>query len=194
MAGYAFTFFGTAIGRCGVAWSERGVASVMLPEAREIDTWRRMLQRFPGGRETTRPPHDVHEAIDGMVGLLAGEAVDLGDIELDLGGVPAFERRVYAVTRSIPRGETLTYGEVARRLGASGAPRAVGQALGKNPVPIIVPCHRVLAADGATGGFSAPGGVATKFRILTIEGALAPSRAPTLFDVLLSVPPTRTPR
>jgi methylated-DNA-[protein]-cysteine S-methyltransferase len=106
-----------------------------------------------------------------MTRLLAGEEVDLGEVELDLSDVPEFQREVYRVARSLPRGVTMTYGEVAARVGAAGAAQAVGQAMGHNPFPIVVPCHRVVAAGGGNGGFSAPGGVDTKLRLLAIEGA-----------------------
>nr|WP_246462876.1 MGMT family protein [Nitrospirillum iridis] len=116
---------------------------------------------------------------------MAGEAVDIGDIPLDLAGLDPFALQVYAITRAIPRGATLTYGTVADRIGAPrGAARAVGQALGHNPIPILIPCHRVLAAGGGTGGFSASGGVDTKFRILAIERARPENEAPSLFDAL----------
>jgi methylated-DNA-[protein]-cysteine S-methyltransferase len=165
-----YTLFDTAIGRCGIAWSERGVSSVQLPEGRDDDTRARLLRRSPGIPEAA-PPADVRRAIEGIVALLRGEARDLSDVALDMEGVPAFPRSVYEVTRGIPPGATLTYGDIAARLGEPGAARAVGRALGENPFPIVVPCHRVLAAGGRTGGFSAPGGVATKLRLLSIEGA-----------------------
>jgi methylated-DNA-[protein]-cysteine S-methyltransferase len=120
----------------------------------------------------------VRDAIDAMTALLRGEAVDLRDVPLDLGAVPDFARRVYAVAQAIPPGSTRTYGEVAAQVGEPGAARAVGRAMGQNPVPIVVPCHRVVAAGGALGGFSARGGASTKRRMLAIEGALAP----TLFE------------
>ena len=113
----------------------------------------------------------MQHAIEGIVALLTGEARDLSDVPLDLDEVPEFHCKVYDVARTIKPGTTLWYGEIAARLGEPDAARAVGQALGRNPIPIIVPCHRVLAADGATGGFSAPGGTATKLRLLAIEGA-----------------------
>ncbi len=127
-----------------------------------------------------RVPPDVAAAISRMAGLLDGVPDDLADVRVDLRGAPEFHRRVYEVTRSIPPGGTRTYGEVAARLGMPGAAQAVGQALGRNPVPIVVPCHRVLAAGGTMHGFSAPGGIETKRRMLVIEGALAPP-PPTLF-------------
>ena len=102
---------------------------------------------------------------------MRGDAVDLTFVSLDMDGLPEFHQRVYDVARTIPPGVTLTYGEVAKRLGDPGSARAVGQALGRNPIPVIVPCHRVLAAGGKTGGFSAPGGSATKLNLLALEGA-----------------------
>lgn len=143
---------------------------VQLPEADEARTRVRMRRRFPGAPEVPPPP-DVCAAAARIAALLGGERDDLRDIGLDMSGVPSFERRVYECVRAIAPGETLTYGEVAARLGEPGAARAVGQALGRNPFAPIVPCHRVLAADGRSGGFSARGGVATKLRMLQIEGA-----------------------
>jgi methylated-DNA-[protein]-cysteine S-methyltransferase len=168
MTAHGFTLFDTAIGRCGVAWSDRGLVGVQLPEASTAAARERMLQRFPAAGETAPPPK-VQIAIDGIVALLRGESNDLSAIALDMEGVAPFHRRVYETARSIPPGKTLAYGEVAARLGAVGAARAVGQALGHNPFPIIVPCHRVLAAGGKIGGFSAHGGTATKRRMLALE-------------------------
>jgi methylated-DNA-[protein]-cysteine S-methyltransferase len=190
MDGIGLALFDTPVGCCGVAWGERGIVGVALPAApRAVDgpagraaTRRRLRADHPDGVERD-PPSDVAAAIEAMVALLSGQRLDLADVRVDLGDVPEFARRVYAVTRAIPPGETFTYGEVAARLGMPGAAQAVGHALGRNPVPLIVPCHRVLAAGGALGGFSAPGGVATKQRILRIEGAL-PEPPPTLFDTL----------
>ena len=168
MTAHGFTLFNTAIGRCGVAWSDRGLVGVQLPEASAAETRERMLQRFPAAAETAPPPK-VQIAIDGIIALLRGEQNDLSSIALDMEGVAPFHRRVYETARSIPPGKTLAYGEVAARLGAAGAARAVGQALGHNPFPIIVPCHRVLSAGGKIGGFSAHGGTATKRRMLALE-------------------------
>ena len=168
MTAYGFTLFDTAIGRCGVAWSGRGLVGVQLPEAGDMETHERMLRRFPAAAETPPPP-EVRDAIDAIVALLQGQPSDLSAIALDMEGVAPFHRRVYEVARTIPPGKTLAYGEVAARLGAAGAARAVGQALGHNPFPIVVPCHRVVAASGKIGGFSAHGGTATKRRMLAIE-------------------------
>lgn len=166
--------FATAIGRCGIAWSDRGVIGVQLPEASEMATRARLRRRFPDASEASPTP-SIQSAIDGIVALLAGQdAGDLSDIDLDLRAVPAFNAAVYRVARTIPPGETLTYGEIAARLNDPGAARAVGQALGANPIPIIVPCHRVLAAGGRAGGFSAPGGVMTKLKLLEIERSRFP--------------------
>jgi methylated-DNA-[protein]-cysteine S-methyltransferase len=169
MTAHGFTLFDTAIGRCGVAWSDRGLVGVQLPEAGEMATRERMLQRFPTAAETPPPPK-VRDAIDAIVALLQGEPSDLSAIALDMEGVAPFHRRVYEVARMIPPGKTLAYGEIAARLDAPRAARAVGQALGHNPFPIVVPCHRVVSAGGKIGGFSAHGGTATKRRMLAIEG------------------------
>ena len=170
MMASGFALFDTAIGRCGVAWGERVVVGVQLPEAGERETRARMLHRFPTAGEAAPPP-EVQCVIDRIAALLRGEASDLSAVALDMDGVPEFHRRVYEAARTIPPGKTLSYGDIARRCGAPGAARAVGQALGRNPFPIVVPCHRVLAAGGKIGGFSAQGGVATKRRMLAIEGA-----------------------
>jgi methylated-DNA-[protein]-cysteine S-methyltransferase len=173
-----FTLFDTAIGRCAVAWSAQGIVGVLLPERDDTALRARLVRRHPGAREAA-PPQEVARAIDGIVALVAGEPRDLADVVLDLSEVPEFNRRVYAVARTIKPGGTLTYGAIAAQLGEPDA-RGVGEAMGQNPCPIIVPCHRVVAAGGKTGGFSAPGGAATKRRLLAIEGASA--EAPTLFD------------
>ncbi|MGB8037922.1 MAG: methylated-DNA--[protein]-cysteine S-methyltransferase [Pseudolabrys sp.] len=176
-----FSIFDTALGACGIVWTERGVAGVQVHDGSEHATRARMLRRFPGAQEAP-PPVDVQHAIDGIVALLRGEQRDLNDVSIDAEDLPAFNRKVYDITRAIPPGATLTYGEIAERLGDKLLARDVGQALGQNPIPLIVPCHRVLAASGKTGGFSAPGGVASKLRLLTIEGAQP--NGPTLFDHL----------
>jgi methylated-DNA-[protein]-cysteine S-methyltransferase len=141
----------------------------------------RVRRRYPAAGEAP-PPADVRNAIDGIVALLGGEKRDLTDVEVDDSGLPDFNRRVYTIVRKIPPGVTMTYGEIAERLGDKSLSREVGQAMGENPTPIIMPCHRVLAAGGKTGGFSASGGVVTKLRLLTIEGAQP--GGPTLFETL----------
>jgi methylated-DNA-[protein]-cysteine S-methyltransferase len=165
-----FSLFDTPIGRCGIVWSEHGVAGVQLPEAHTAETRAQLLRRFPAAREAPPPPA-VQRALHGIATLLRGEATDLSTIPLDLNGVPPFHRRVYEFTRTIRPGTTLSYGDIAKQLRAPGSARAVGQALARNPIAIIVPCHRVGAAGGRIGGFSAHGGIKTKLRILAIEGA-----------------------
>ena len=167
----ANTLFSTAIGVCGLVWTEHGVRQVQLPEASEARTRARIAQRHPGAGESAPPPA-IAAAISGIVALLGGAPADLGAVVLDMEGVPDFNRRVYEWARTIPPGRTRTYGELASALGDAGAARAVGRALGENPFPIVVPCHRVLAAAGQPGGFSAHGGVATKRQLLVIEGAI----------------------
>lgn len=175
-----FALFVTAIGTCAVAWGGRGIVRVLLPGESDDALRSRMMRDLPGSREQEPPPAVAH-AIVRMRALLEGEQDDLADVELDWSGVSDFHHRVYEVARAIDPGSTLTYGEVAHRLGDPGAARAVGQALGRNPFPIVVPCHRVLAAGGRPGGFSAPGGAQTKVRMLVIEGAREPD-PPSLFD------------
>jgi methylated-DNA-[protein]-cysteine S-methyltransferase len=175
-----FTLFDTDIGPCGIAWGERGVIAVQLPEADAARTRARLQRRFSDARETPPPP-EVQAAIEDIVALLSGEARDLSGVALDMERVEEFDRRVYEIARGIPAGVTLSYGEIATRLGGRELARDVGQALGRNPFPIIVPCHRVLGAGGKAGGFSANGGVTTKLRLLTIERART-SATPTLFD------------
>ena len=180
MVAHAFLLFDTAIGRCGIAWGEHGVTGLQLPEGREAATRARLLERFPGASEVPPPPA-IQSTLENIVALLRGDASDLSRTALDMARVPPFHRRVYRVAREIPPGSTLCYGELASRLGAPRSARAVGQALGRNPFLIVVPCHRVLAAGGKVGGFSGNGGIATKLRLLAIEGARA-SEGPSLFD------------
>jgi methylated-DNA-[protein]-cysteine S-methyltransferase len=179
MTAQGFTLFDTIIGRCGVAWGERGLIGVQLPESSPGAAWARLRKRFPDAVEA-EPTPEVEAIIERIRDLLAGGRDDLSDIALDLEGQPAFNLRVY---------------EIARAMGEPGAARAVGKALGENPWPIVVPCHRVLAAAQGKngvgmGGFSAPGGAETKAKLLTIEKART-SEAPTLFDLEFSVAPPR---
>lgn len=173
----AYAIFETSLGHAAVIWREAGIVGVHLPEADPGRTRSGLVRRHPDAAPA-EPPAAVAEAITGVQALLRGEAADLTGVALDLSGSPPFNRRVYDIARAIPPGKTLTYGEVAERLGDPLLARAVGQALGRNPCAIIVPCHRVLAAGGRTGGFSARGGVKTKLRLLEIEGALAADTLP----------------
>ena len=180
MTGHHFTIFDTAIGRCGIVWGERGIVSVQLPMGDEKKTRARLQQRHDDLIETA-PPAKLQAAIAGIVELLDGKPNDLTDIVLDLDGVPEFNRGVYDIARKIPPGKTMTYGDIAKKLGGVELSRDVGQALGRNPCPIVVPCHRVLAAGNKPGGFSANGGVVTKLKMLAIEGAPV-NHTPSLFD------------
>lgn len=155
--------FETAIGTCGVTWSDAGITGVLMPRRRPLAGT--PLAATPGVLASVR------DAIEGIVALLDGERRDLRHVALDERDLDPFRREVYAATRAVGPGATASYGELARAVGRPGAARAVGAALGSNPFPIVVPCHRVLAADGALTGFSAPGGIATKRRMLELEGA-----------------------
>lgn len=171
-----YALFHTAIGFAGLAWGEHGLVGVHLPE-RDPETARRsFLRRFPDAAEASIPAQ-LHKAVEDIRALMRGEKPDLLDAPIDLSRTPEFHAKVYEIARAIPPGETLTYGEVAAKLGDKLLARDVGQALGKNPWPIVVPCHRVTAAGGKPGGFSARGGVNTKLKLLGIEGAQAAAQA-----------------
>jgi methylated-DNA-[protein]-cysteine S-methyltransferase len=189
MVGRGYAIFDTMIGRCGIAWSDVGIVGVQLPEVREIETRRRLFQLYPHAREL-RPPLNVEIAIENIAALLRGEPGDLSDVTLDMSGIHAFNARVYDFTRTIPRGETRTYGEVAAALRASGALHSVAQAIARNPFMVIVPCHRVLEAGSYADKISPNGGTISKRRLLSIEGA-GSLTSKTLFDVLLPVAPPR---
>lgn len=180
MTGQHFALFDTAIGVCGIEWGPRGINGVQLPMGSNEKTRNRIRQRRAETVEF-EPTAEVQRAIERIIELLAGKPDDLRDIALDLEGVPEFNRGVYDMARSIPPGQTMTYGDIARRLGGVELSRDVGQALGRNPCPIVVPCHRVLAAGRKPGGFSARGGVTTKLKMLAIEGAPV-NHTPSLFD------------
>jgi methylated-DNA-[protein]-cysteine S-methyltransferase len=176
MKGAEFTLFDTPIGRCAITWGPLGIVGLQLPEADDGRARKRLLRRHPGATETA-PPAEILDAIQRILALLSGAPADLSGLSLDMARVSDFERKVYAIARKIPPGETLTYGDIAEKLGDKLLSRDVGQAMGKNPFPIVVPCHRVVAANGKLGGFSAPGGVETKLKILAIEGAAVGGQA-----------------
>jgi methylated-DNA-[protein]-cysteine S-methyltransferase len=161
--------FETPVGLCSIAWRGGALVRVQLPEGD---------QGAVRARPSGQPPQWVAEAMARIAAMLSGEPDDLADLPLDFDGIDAFAAAVYRAAREIPPGRTLTYGELAARVGDARHARAVGQALGRNPWPIVVPCHRVTAADGRTGGFSAPGGRQTKLRLLEVEGALAVEHLP----------------
>lgn len=164
--------FETAFGRCAIAWSARGVVAVQLPECDDARTVGGLLRGRPGVERA--PSGFAQEAVDALVALLRDGRAELDEVPLDWQRVSPFQRDVYRVTRGVPAGATTTYGAIAARLGDAGLARAVGRTLGSNPYTLVVPCHRVLAAGGAHGGFSAHGGVATKLRLLALERALPP--------------------
>ena len=176
-AAEGYAIFPTAIGPCGVAWSQRGLVSIQLPEetaeATRARLWNRITLPDDGG--STTPPASVKAAIERIIRHLTGEeGANLDGIELD--DVPPFHRKVYDAARRITRGEIRSYGDLAGDAGSPGGARAVGQAMANNPLPIVVPCHRVIAAGGKPGGFTSPGGLDTKARLLAIEGAKLPQR------------------
>ncbi|MEU3275343.1 methylated-DNA--[protein]-cysteine S-methyltransferase [Saccharomonospora sp. NPDC006951] len=175
-----FAVFETVLGHCALVWCGEVVIGSQLPEATPSRAREAVRARFPDAREQA-PPAAVRQAVLGVTALLRGERTDLSGVPLALDRVPPFHRRVYEVTLGIPAGSTMTYGQVATELGDPGSARAVGQALGNNPFAPIVPCHRVLAAGGKAGGFSATGGLGTKRRLLDAEGYHL--EEPTLFDL-----------
>jgi methylated-DNA-[protein]-cysteine S-methyltransferase len=169
--------FDTAIGPCGVAWNARGLAGVQLPEANRVATERRLAAKT-GSAGAAAPPPWVATVVADIKRYLAGEPIDFTAVAVDLSGLDPFRRKLYETMRSLAWGETTTYGELARQLGSSdweGA-REVGEAMGRNPVPVVIPCHRVLAAGGKLGGFSAHGGAATKAKLLALEGVHLPDK------------------
>jgi methylated-DNA-[protein]-cysteine S-methyltransferase len=165
-----YCVFDTPIGTGGIAWGERGIVGLQLPEADAGRLRARLRRRFPGSLPGS-PSAEIHHVIHNIQELLSGSPADLSQAQLDMHAIEPFDQRVYEQARTIPPGQTATYGQIATRLGDPRQARDVGQALGRNPFPIVVPCHRVLAAGGKLGGFSAPGGVATKQRLLAIEQA-----------------------
>lgn len=177
-AAEGYAIFETAIGPCGVAWSSRGLVSVQLPEASAEATRARLWERItlPDDGGSTSPPRTVAAAIEQIIRHLTGKDAGLDDIALDLEGAPPFHRKVYEAARRITRGTIRSYGDLASDAGSPQGARAVGQAMAKNPLPIVVPCHRVIAAGGKPGGFTSPGGLDTKARLLAIEGASLPRR------------------
>ncbi|NMM79634.1 hypothetical protein B2J86_01585 [Acidovorax sp. SRB_14] len=178
--GGGWAFFATAVGQCAVAWGPHGIVALQLPEATAAATRARLL-RAAGALPEAAPPPPVAAAIDTIAAFLDGRAPAMDGVLLDMRGVTDFQRRVYALALRIAPGQTSTYGELAAQLGGRHLARAVGQALGHNPFAPVVPCHRVLAAGGRAGGFSAEGGTATKLRLLQIEGARFGAQ-PGLFD------------
>jgi methylated-DNA-[protein]-cysteine S-methyltransferase len=177
MSNYAV--FETVIGWAGIAWGDKGLIGAHLPESDPAIARKSFARRFPEAIEA-QPPPELTSVIEGIRALMRGEKADLLEAPLDLARVPEFNAKVYEIARQIPPGQTLTYGEIAVKLGDKLLAQQVGAALGKNPWPIVVPCHRVTAANGKLGGFSARGGTQTKLKLLAIEGAEA-AGPPDLF-------------
>lgn len=176
MAMIQFTVFDTALGVAGIAWNAIGLTGCALPAPDDVAARRAIRRRAPDAGEAP-PPAALAPFIEAIRALMRGEPADLTGAPLDLSKTSEFDAQVYAIARAIPPGETLTYGQVAERMGDKLFAREVGQALGRNPWPIVVPCHRVTAAGGKLGGFSAPGGAATKLKLLAVEGAPAAAQA-----------------
>ena len=176
--------FDTALGVCGVAWNARGLVAMQLPEKDRAATERRLAAK--SGSTGAAPPPAWIAALEADIGkYLAVEKIDFSAIAVDLGSVDDFRQKLYAALRGIGFGRTVTYGELAKQLGLTGweGARDVGEAMGRNPVPVVIPCHRVLAAGNKLGGFSAYGGTSTKRKLLALEGVRldnAPPRLPGL--------------
>ncbi|MGL4323996.1 MAG: methylated-DNA--[protein]-cysteine S-methyltransferase [Beijerinckiaceae bacterium] len=160
----------TALGWCGVIWRDEKIIGAQLPLADRDATLRRIMQRFPDAVEQA-PPAWITDIAAGVVALLDGERRDFSAAPLALDDVPAFNCAVYDIVKDIPPGETLTYGAIAKMIGCIEDSRRVGQAMGDNPFPPLIPCHRVVAANGKIGGFSAFGGIETKMKLLSVEQA-----------------------
>lgn len=178
-AALQYCLFDTAVGACGIAWSARGVARFQLP-AGSAGATEQLLRRRAPGAEPAEPPPAIATAIAGVKRYFAGEEIDFSSIAVDLEGQDLFFQQIYAALRRVPWGHTTTYGALAKELGAGPeAARDVGQAMAQNPVALIIPCHRVLAAGGKVGGFSGPGGATAKVRMLALEGVDLAPPAPT---------------
>lgn len=172
----SYKLFETPIGWIGIAWSDRGLARLALPQ-RDRDAMERKLAA--GGATPGEPPRHIQAVVEKIELYAAGEAVEFGDVPVDLSKADDFERAIYEAARKLGFGVTTTYGGLAAAAGYPGLARETGAALGKNPVPLVVPCHRILAAGNKIGGFSAPGGSATKERLLAMEGvAVGPPPKP----------------
>jgi methylated-DNA-[protein]-cysteine S-methyltransferase len=175
-----FAVIPTTIGECALVWNESAeIVGSTLPHDSADQLRGAVRGWYPGAVEASPAP--VAPTVTALTRLLDDGVGDLAEVPLNMSAVPDFHRRVYEIVRTIPPGETRTYGEVAAELGAPGAAQAVGQAMGRNPFPPIVPCHRVLAAGRRIGGFSARGGTRTKLRMLETEGVYLGQ--PTLFDL-----------
>ena len=163
-----FSLFHTSLGNCGIAWQNDVVVATSLPESSDALTVARLMVKVDA--KAGEPPSHIQRAIALITALLEGEKVDLSGIECDFSGIDSLAKSIYDATRTIPPGETLSYGAVAAKIGNKKLAQHVGRVLGQNPLPIIVPCHRVIGVDGKLTGFSAHGGTKTKLNMLLIEG------------------------
>lgn len=161
------TIFDTALGEFGIGWTDAGLARLQLPGLDRAGLLERINR---SGAQSGEPPRAIETLINRIEDYAEGSAMDFSDVALDLAGVSDFNRRAYDLLIAVPWGATTTYGAMARQLGDVGLSRAVGAAMGANPIPLVIPCHRVLASDGKPGGFSAPGGAEAKVRMLALEG------------------------
>jgi methylated-DNA-[protein]-cysteine S-methyltransferase len=166
----SYHVFETAMGFCAIAWSNAGVSRFQLP-TRTAEATERLMRRRAFGAEPGAPPESIAAVVEAAKRYFAGEETDFSQVQVDLAGEDAFFARIYGALRRVDWGRTTTYGVLAKEVGAGReAARDVGEAMAKNPMPLIIPCHRVLAAGGKLGGFSAPGGSKTKTRMLELEG------------------------
>lgn len=162
--------FATALGFAGIAWTDAGLTRLCLPQARREPIAQQLFRHGDVADAQSEPPQWVAEAMASISAYAEGKRTEFDSVPVDLAGMDAFHLAIYAATRALAYGQTTTYGELAKRAGHAGLARETGAALGANPVPLVIPCHRVLAAGGRIGGFSAPGGAATKERMLALEG------------------------
>jgi methylated-DNA-[protein]-cysteine S-methyltransferase len=179
-----YRVFETAFGFCAVAWSDSGVTRFLLP-TKSAEAADRLMLRRAKGAEPGPPPADIAAVVAAARRYFRGEETEFSGVRLDLDGQDAFFSRIYDAARRVGWGRSTTYGALAKEVGAGqDAARDVGQAMARNPVPLIIPCHRVLAAGGGIGGFSAPGGAQTKIRMLELEGGHVrpPEAAQQSFD------------
>lgn len=178
MSSDSYFIFETRAGFCGIAWSDNGITRFQLPTNNAAATGRLLLRRMSGGK-VVEPPPDIASVIETVRRYFEGNEVDFSDLNLDLAGQDDLFKQIYAATRRLPWGQTTTYGALAKEIDADPRlARDVGQAMAKNPIPLIIPCHRVLAAGGKVGGFSAPGGAASKVRMLELEGVVIAPEQP----------------
>lgn len=171
MSELTYHLFETALGTIAIAWRDGAIVRLLLPQSDTAAMARKMLAL---GAAPGEPPADIAAIIAKVRRYAEGENIDFSTVNVSAGDVGQMREAIYAQLRQVPHGETLTYGELAKRAGYAGLAREIGEAMGKNPVPLIVPCHRVVAAGGKIGGFSAPGGSVTKEKMLRLEGALTP--------------------